>query len=96
MRAQDADHHRSAAGPDDVVGGAADTNWVVIAIMSFAFFAQGVASASWSLIGDIAPRSMLGVTGGAVNSVGNLSGIVTPIAIGFIVRETVRSDGRSG
>lgn len=65
-----------------------DTNWVVIAIMSFAFFAQGVASASWSLIGDIAPKSMIGITGGAVNFAGNLSGIVTPIAIGFILRET--------
>jgi MFS transporter, ACS family, D-galactonate transporter len=56
--------------------------------MSFAFFAQGVASASWSLIGDIAPKSMIGITGGAVNFAGNLSGIVTPIAIGFILRET--------
>jgi MFS transporter, ACS family, D-galactonate transporter len=65
-----------------------DSNAVVIAIMSFAFFAQGVASASWSLIGDIAPKSMIGVTGGAVNFAGNLSGIVTPIAIGFILRET--------
>ncbi|WP_343050114.1 MFS transporter [Burkholderia guangdongensis] len=65
-----------------------NTNWVVIAIMSFAFFAQGVASASWSLIGDIAPKSMIGFTGGAVNFAGNLSGIVTPIAIGFILRET--------
>lgn len=65
-----------------------DSNAVVIAIMSFAFFAQGVASASWSLIGDIAPRSMIGMTGGAVNFAGNLSGIVTPIAIGFILRET--------
>ena len=65
-----------------------NTNWIVIAIMSFAFFAQGVASASWSLIGDIAPKSMIGITGGAVNFAGNLSGIVTPIAIGFIVRET--------
>jgi MFS transporter, ACS family, D-galactonate transporter len=65
-----------------------DSNAVVIAIMSFAFFAQGVASASWSLIGDIAPKSMIGITGGAVNFAGNLSGIVTPIAIGFILRET--------
>ncbi|MFT4065963.1 MFS transporter [Paraburkholderia sp.] len=65
-----------------------DTNWIVVAIMSFAFFAQGVASASWSLIGDIAPKSMIGITGGAVNFAGNLSGIVTPIAIGFILRET--------
>jgi MFS transporter, ACS family, D-galactonate transporter len=65
-----------------------DSNAIVIAIMSFAFFAQGVASASWSLIGDIAPKSMIGITGGAVNFAGNLSGIVTPIAIGFILRET--------
>jgi ACS family D-galactonate transporter-like MFS transporter len=65
-----------------------DVNWIVILIMSFAFFAQGVASASWSLIGDIAPKSMIGITGGAVNFAGNLSGIVTPIAIGFILRAT--------
>lgn len=65
-----------------------DTNWIIIAIMSFAFFAQGVASASWSLVADIAPKGMVGITGGAVNFAGNLSGIVTPIAIGFIVKAT--------
>ncbi|AJC21665.1 MFS transporter [Pandoraea pulmonicola] len=65
-----------------------DANWLVIAIMSFAFFAQGVASASWSLVADIAPKGMVGITGGAVNFAGNLSGIVTPIAIGFIVKAT--------
>jgi ACS family D-galactonate transporter-like MFS transporter len=67
-----------------------DTNWIVIAIMSFAFFAQGVASASasWSLVADIAPEGMVGITGGAVDFAGNLSGIVPPIAIGFIVRAT--------
>jgi ACS family D-galactonate transporter-like MFS transporter len=31
---------------------------------------------------------MIGITGGAVNFAGNLSGIVTPIAIGFILRAT--------
>lgn len=31
---------------------------------------------------------MVGITGGAVNFAGNLSGIVTPIAIGFIVKAT--------
>jgi ACS family D-galactonate transporter-like MFS transporter len=66
----------------------ADSDSVALAIMSFAFFAQGVASCSWSMIADIAPVGMVGVTGGAVNFVGNLSGIVTPIAIGYIVRET--------
>ena len=65
-----------------------DANGLVIAIMSFAFFAQGVASASWSLVADIAPKGMVGITGGAVNFAGNLSGIVTPIAIGFIVKAT--------
>lgn len=63
-------------------------NWVVIGILSFAFFAQGLASASWSLVGDISPQSMIGITGGAVNFAGNLSGIVTPISIGFILSDT--------
>jgi MFS transporter, ACS family, D-galactonate transporter len=56
--------------------------------MSFAFFSQGLGSGSWALVGDIVPPGMLGVVGGVVNFAGNLSGIVTPIAVGFIVKVT--------
>lgn len=61
---------------------------LVIAIMSFAFFAQGVSSCSWSLMPEIVPAEMIGIAGGAVNFAGNLSGIITPIAIGYIVSAT--------
>jgi ACS family D-galactonate transporter-like MFS transporter len=63
-------------------------NAVALSILTFAFFAQGVSSNSWSIIAEVAPRSMMGVTGGIINFTGHLAGIVTPILIGFIIRET--------
>lgn len=58
----------------------------VIAIMSVAFFAQGMASLGWTLVSDIAPKGMLGLTGGVFNVAANLAGIIAPLAIGFIVQ----------
>jgi ACS family D-galactonate transporter-like MFS transporter len=65
-----------------------EDNRVVIAILSLAFFAQGMAALGWTLVSDIAPEGMLGVTGGVFNLAANLAGIVTPIAIGTIVAAT--------
>jgi MFS transporter, ACS family, D-galactonate transporter len=65
-----------------------ESNAVVIAIMSFAFFGQGMCNLGWTLISDVAPKSMVGLTGGVFNLCANLAGIVTPIVIGAIVRET--------
>lgn len=61
---------------------------LVITIMSVAFFAQGMSGISWSLIGDVAPKELLGLAGGIFNFAGNLSGIVTPIVIGMIVGQS--------
>ena len=61
---------------------------LALAILTFAFFAQGVSSNSWSIIAEVAPRSMMGTTGGIINFTGHIAGIVTPILIGFILRET--------
>lgn len=61
---------------------------LVIAIMSFAFFAQGMAAIGWVIVGDVAPRQLVGVAGGIFNFCANLAGIVTPIAIGLIVQIT--------
>jgi ACS family D-galactonate transporter-like MFS transporter len=63
-------------------------NNVVIAILSIAFFAQGMAALGWTLVSDIAPEGMLGITGGIFNLAANLAGIVTPLAIGAIVAAT--------
>jgi len=65
-----------------------ESDAVVIAILSVAFFAQGMAALGWTLVSDIAPEGMLGLTGGVFNLAANLAGIVTPLVIGFIVAAT--------
>ncbi|MEM5457616.1 MFS transporter [Paraburkholderia phytofirmans] len=65
-----------------------ESNLLVIAILSVAFFAQGMAALGWTLVSDIAPDGLLGVTGGIFNFAANLAGIVTPLVVGFIVAAT--------
>ncbi|MFM0626742.1 MFS transporter [Paraburkholderia xenovorans] len=65
-----------------------ESNVLVIAILSVAFFAQGMAALGWTLVSDIAPDGLLGVTGGIFNFAANLAGIVTPLVVGFIVAAT--------
>jgi len=65
-----------------------DSNVAVIAIMSIAFFGQGAVNLGWTLITDVAPKQLVGLTGGLFNLCTNLAGIVTPIVIGIIVDRT--------
>ncbi len=65
-----------------------ESNVVVIVILSIAFFAQGMAALGWTLVSDIAPAGMLGLTGGIFNLAANLAGIVTPLVVGLIVAMT--------
>jgi ACS family D-galactonate transporter-like MFS transporter len=60
----------------------------VIAVMSVAFFAQGMTGLGWALISDVAPLRMMGLAGGVFNLAANLAGIVTPVVIGLIVDRT--------
>jgi ACS family D-galactonate transporter-like MFS transporter len=64
------------------------SNVAVVGIMSLAFFGQGMTNLGWTLITDIAPKELTGLTGGIFNLCTNLAGIVTPIAIGIIVGST--------
>lgn len=61
---------------------------LVLVIMSIAFFGKGIASLGWAMMSDTAPRELAGVAGGVFNTFGNIAGIVTPIAIGYIVDGT--------
>ena len=65
-----------------------DSNTAVIAVLSIAFFGQGMVGLGWTLISDIAPKPLMGLTGGLFNFASNLAGIITPIVIGFIVSGT--------
>ncbi|MFE1282844.1 MFS transporter [Klebsiella aerogenes] len=68
-------------------------NWVsanssVIIIMSIAFFGQGMVGLGWTLISDIAPDNMAGLTGGIFNFCANLASIIAPLIIGVIISAT--------
>lgn len=65
-----------------------DDNRLVIAVLSIAFFGQGMVNLGWTLITDVAPKQLIGLTGGVFNLCANLAGIVTPLVVGFIVAAT--------
>ncbi|ANN76073.1 MFS transporter [Bordetella flabilis] len=62
------------------------TGWVIF-FLALAFFGNGLASITWSLVSTLAPVRLLGLTGGVFNFIGNLSSICTPIVIGFLVSQ---------
>ena len=65
-----------------------DSTALVITFMSIAFFGNGLASITWSLVSALAPSRLIGLTGGMFNFIGNLSSIATPIVIGLLVSAT--------
>lgn len=71
-----------------VIANYVDSNELVIAIMSLAFFGQGMVNLGWTLISDVAPKNLVGLTGGVFNLFANLAGIITPLVIGLIVGST--------
>ena len=62
--------------------------WAVITLMSLAFFGKGVGALGWAVIADTSPKSVTGLCGGLFNTFGNTAGIITPIAIGYILKAT--------
>jgi ACS family glucarate transporter-like MFS transporter len=60
----------------------------IVALMSLAFFGKGFGALGWTVVSDTSPKDLVGVNGGLFNLFGNLAGITTPIAIGYIVGTT--------
>jgi len=63
-------------------------NALVIAIMSLAFFGQGMTNLGWTVVSDVAPKQLIGLTSGIFNFSANLAGIVTPVVIGVAYQAT--------
>ena len=78
----------SALGTSIILVNADVSTEVCIAILTVAFFAQGVSSTSWAAVSEIAPKELIAVTGGVTSFAANLTGIVTPTVIGIIVQQT--------
>lgn len=65
-----------------------ETDVLVVAIMSLAYFGKGVGALGWAVVADTSPKEAGGLSGGLFNTFGNTAGIVTPIVIGYIVHST--------
>lgn len=65
-----------------------NSNVAVVCILSLAFFCQAMSSSGWSVLSEISPKERLGLVGGLFSASANLSGIVIPLVIGFIVQTT--------
>jgi ACS family D-galactonate transporter-like MFS transporter len=65
-----------------------ESDALVIAVMSLAFFGQGMCNLGWTLLTDVAPKRLIGLSGGVFNLCANLAGIVTPLVVGFVVAAT--------
>ncbi len=70
-----------------------DAQWVVIFVMSLAFFGKGFGALGWAVMSDTSPKEMSGISGGLFNTFGNIAGITTPIIIGFILAATGSFNG---
>jgi putative ABC transport system substrate-binding protein len=69
-----------------IVSAMTESNALVVALMSFAFFGKGIAAGAgtWAVICDTAPKEAVGLAGSIFNCIGNIAGIVTPIVFGYI------------
>ena len=66
----------------------ASDNTTVMFIMSLAFFGQGMTNLGWTVVSDVAPKKLIGLTSGIFNFSANLAGIVTPLVIGITYQLT--------
>ncbi len=64
-----------------------DNTAMVIALMALAFFGKGFGALGWPVISDVAPKEIVGLCGGVFNVFGNVASIVTPLVIGYMVKE---------
>jgi ACS family D-galactonate transporter-like MFS transporter len=63
-----------------------DPIWIMI-LMALAFFGNGFASITWSLVSSLAPVRLIGLTGGVFNLAGGLGGITVPLVVGYLAQD---------
>jgi ACS family glucarate transporter-like MFS transporter len=65
-----------------------EADWIVILVMSLAFFGKGIGALGWAVVADTSPKEAGGMSGALFNTFGNTAGITTPIVIGYILQQT--------
>jgi ACS family glucarate transporter-like MFS transporter len=61
---------------------------LMLLFMSIAFFGKGIGALGWTVVSDTSPKGLVGMNGALFNFIGNMSGITTPIVIGYLVQRT--------
>ena len=79
-----------AVGSCLVLAALTESNLVIVALMTLAFFGKGAAvgAGTWAVVSDTAPRAAVGLASAIFNCIGNIGGIVTPIVFGYIIQGT--------
>jgi MFS transporter, ACS family, D-galactonate transporter len=62
-----------------------DSQMLIILFLTIAGFGNGLSSIAWVFVSALAPKRLLGLTGGVFNFVGNLAAIIVPLGIGLVV-----------
>ncbi|MFT4021573.1 MAG: MFS transporter [Acinetobacter sp.] len=78
----------SAMGMSIIFVNFTDSNIICIAILTAAFFAQGMAATTWATVAEIAPQKLIGLTGSITSFAANMGGVVCPLIIGIILKYT--------
>ncbi len=64
-----------------------DNTALIIFFLSLAFFGNGLASITWVFVSLLAPKRLIGLTGGVFNFIGGLAAAITPIVIGYLAKD---------
>ncbi len=58
---------------------------LIMLFMCIAFFGNGLSSIAWAMVSALAPKRLLGLTGGVFNCCGNLAPLAVPKIIGLLI-----------
>ena len=61
----------------------AGDNTAVMAVMSLAFFGQGMTNLGWTVISDVAPKKLIGLTSGIFNFSANMAASSRPSSLAW-------------
>ncbi len=59
---------------------------LIVLFMTVAFFGNGLSSIAWIMVSSLAPKRLLGLTAGVFNCCGNLSSLLVPLIIGYLIK----------
>ena len=62
-----------------------DNPVLIILFLTLAGFGSGLSSIAWVFVSALAPKRLVGLTGGMFNFFGNLAAIIVPLGIGLLV-----------